>query len=351
MAGVTAAVVGGGLIAAGTIGAAAIGAASAADARGQALSKEQAAQQQWDNLKLQIPDLQARTLVLEKLQKAGQLTPELEQVIQQDNSNLNNVKADQTYTDAQKAALSKLEEVGHEGLTVQDRAALEEIKADANNREQGARNAILQDAASKGTLTGGGVLASQLANNQAQADRESLEDFRVGADARKRALEGIEQGGALATNLSTNDLNQKNKVATANDAINQFNTTNKQNVANANTTVNNQAQQYNLNNDQRIADTNVGLSNQATIYNNEQPNKVAQQNFENSKAVTAGSTGQLDKGAAMDQADAQQTQAMWNGIGQGVAKIGTGVLSSAIGGSDPTKKKTDLMAGDPTPAG
>lgn len=332
----------GGVAAAGTLGSAYMGNQAAGEANAAARQKEEQALAVWDELKTQLPTITPTRVELDKLKSAGLLTPEQEEVILAKPSAFEDIAVDQRLKDAQMRALDNLSDISDDGMTIEDRAAMAEIKSDLNNEEKAGREAILQNAAQKGTLSGGMVVADQLLNAQRTADRGSLEGFKVGADARKRALEAISAEGTLAGNMRTQDFGEQSKVADARDAINKFNTQQSSDVQQRNVAGRNAAQQYNLSNDQRIMDTNVGLSNQQTITNSNASNTANQANFNNAQSIAAGKTGQLNTMAQGDRTSGEQSAAMWSGVGQGINKIGTGAMDYALSQNKGSTGTTDL---------
>lgn len=334
-----AAAIAGTIVAAGAITGSVMANNAAKSATRAAMSKEERALAVWEDLKADLPDLQARRLVLDKLKSVGQYTPELEQAILTNDTELAKIAIPEKYKDAQDQALTGLQNVVDSGgVTPAERASEEELKADLGNTTKGIRERILQKAAERGTLSGGQVVAEQLQGAQGVSDQASLEAFKNKANARQMALDALEKEGNMATNLRTQDFGEQKSVADAQDTINKFNTSQSADSQTRNVQNKNNASQYNLNNDQRIADTNVGLENQETIYNLEQPNKVAQQKFDNEKSIASGQTNQFNQMAQTDQKAGQDTAAMWSGIGSGISKIGSAGLDYSLG-SDATKKK------------
>jgi len=116
---------------------------------------------------IQLPALEELKVQYEELKSAGLLTPELEQVFQQQASEMQNVSTDPRLKQAQLNALSSLEDIGQNGMTLQDKANLQKIQTQIGQQERGAREAIMQSQARRGTSGSGFELAAQLSNNQA----------------------------------------------------------------------------------------------------------------------------------------------------------------------------------------
>lgn len=130
------------------------------------------------------------------------------------------------------------------GLDDRAKARLEDIRRSEDVQAKGAREAILQDARSRGI--GGGDLVSQMLNAQGSADRRSASDTQVSADSEQRAIEAL----LNSANLSTTTRGQDYAKMSALDRIAQFNADNRYNLANSKSNLyqgigTSQANQYN----------------------------------------------------------------------------------------------------------
>jgi hypothetical protein len=264
-----------------------------------------------------IPSVEAMRLVMEDLKSQGQWTPELEASVNLGESQMGGITTDPLYREAQQKALSKLQEIGDSGgMLLEDRANLERTQGNIAADQRGAREAILQGAQQRGGYGSGTALAAQLMNQQAGATQAHQAGLDINAQAQKRALEAIQQGGNLAGSLRGQEFGEKERIAQAQDEIARWNAANQQAVRSSNTNLQNQAAQYNLNNAQRIADTNVQQRNAANQYNSQ----LYQQEFQN-KMTKQGAIGNARNGQAQGElAKGQQEAAMWTGIGSGVGQ-------------------------------
>ena len=148
---------------------------------------------------------------------------------------------------AQNRALSQLEDIGNNGgLRLSDKAALQDQQIENSAKARGDRQAIEANAAQRGVGGSGVHLASQLAGQQADADRDSRSRLSIAAAAKDRALQAIMGAGNLCTGYRNQDFNQQAQKATAADRINMFNAQNLQSVQNRNVERGNQAQAGNL---------------------------------------------------------------------------------------------------------
>lgn len=280
---------------------------------------------------LSTPDVQQMQLQLEELVNAGEITPEEAKVYLQQKSAANNISVDPRFNTAQMAALDQLSDIGENGLTDVDRAALAKIKTEEDANLRGEREAILSDAQARGVGGSGIELMNQLQNAQDNATRASARDTDVAGMSQQRKLDAIKAAGGLAGNMADRSFGQQMDVARANDAIDQFNTSNRNSIGLANTNARNAAQAANLANAQRIYDTNVGLRNEAQKNNK----SLAQLDYENrlKKAQgIAGAQGALS--GAYGQAGANNMN-LTGSLIQGGATLGAGALK----GSDRNFKK------------
>jgi len=198
---------------------------------------------------------------------AGQMTPEDAETYLLEASAQEQVSTDPRLRQAQMNALSQLEGVAQSGLTVGDRGDLQRIQGEAAAAEKGQRDAILQNAQSRGVAGSGMELASQMMAQQQGANRASQQGFDVAKQAQARALEAMLQSGNLGGQIRTQDFGEQSKLAEARDAISRFNTQNKQAVNMANVDARNAAQLRNVNMAQDVANRGQDTQNQERLYN------------------------------------------------------------------------------------
>lgn len=249
---------------------------------------------------LPVPDAEKRRIVLERLQSTGQVSPEMATAIEQKETELGNVSTDPRLRQAQLDALARMQRVGQEGFTIEDKAALESAQKDIGRANRGRDEAIMQNLAARGQGGSGAELAARLANAQGAAEQSNTVGTNLASLASQRTLQGIEQSGQMAGNLRNQDYSEASRAAEAQDAINRFNAQNKQNVNLQNTGTSNEAQRLNLENTQNIANKNVGLENEQNKYNtqvNQDVYKDQLQRINDIKNLKAkkGEVGQLNQ--------------------------------------------------------
>jgi len=233
--------------------------------RGESEKALNAARRRFDDI--QMPTLDEMKVKLSEAVNAGQMTPEEAETYLLEASAQEQVKTDPRLREAQMKALSQLEGVADGGLTVGDRGDLQRIQGEAAAAEKGQRDAILQNAQSRGVAGSGMELASQLMAQQGAASRASQQGFDVAKQAQARALEAMLQSGQLGGNIRSQDFGEQSKLAEARDAISRFNTQNKQAVNMANVDARNAAQLRNVNTAQDVANRNQDVRNQQALYN------------------------------------------------------------------------------------
>jgi hypothetical protein len=264
---------------------------------------------------IQSPELQQ--IALEQYASQGEITPEFEKEILQQDTAMKGISLDPRLKQAQMEALESLRDVGRTGLRAEDRLALEEIQMKAARDAQAQREAILQSRQMRGLAGGGDELVAALQAGQSEANTGRLAGLQQAAMAQRAALQGIAQGGQLGGQIRQQEYGEQSDLAKATDEINRFNTGAQIARQQRNINRTNEAQQANLANKQQLSNLNVGLANQQNIYNKQ---TLPQQQFENrfkvagSKAnVLTGHGAYLGDVAANKQAG---QQALFEGAGQ-----------------------------------
>lgn len=269
-----------------------------------------------------IPPAESMQITLKYLSSVGKLTPELEESINQQDTELKNIELDPRSKEAQFRALSELEELGDGGMRLSDEAAMADAMGNVQTKSRGAREAIDASMKARGAFGSGAELASKLAAQQ-DADAEANEiGLKTAAGAQDRALQAIIQAGELGGNLRAADFGEQKAIADAQDQINAFNTANSRDTVARNVAAKNAANQFNLMNEQRIGDENVGTANKEQIYNKE----LKQKEFENTLQKEQSVANALTQNASQLSKDASNTAAKWAGVGQGVGEIGASLI-------------------------
>lgn len=278
---------------------------------------------------ISLPSIEEQEIELERMRSAGELTPEMEDAIGQTASKMEGVSTDPRLAGVQNSVLDRLVKQGSEGLTAEDRAALNDVRREGAREQQSTQQAIMANMAARGAGGAGAELAAQLQSSQAGADRASQESDRLASMAQQRALAALSQSGGMATSMRGQEFGEKSDVAKAQDEINRFNTANQQNVQQRNVGSRNNAQASNLQNAQNIMNQNVQLSNQQQMHNK----ALAQQQFDNKMKQAQAASGASNQVAAQHSANAASTAAMGSGIGS--------ALNTGIQAYDKQKRKDE----------
>lgn len=279
---------------------------SASDNRAEALA-------QFANMS--APDIEKMKLNLAQYGNAGNLSPEMVQLITQGDTSLTNVSVDPRLRASQQSALSGVEELANRGMNASDLAGFELARRNAAGEAQAKQNQILQGMQQRGQGGSGAELLASLQNAQSGSDRlqqAQLEEAQARQQARQQALM---QQSQMASNLRGQDYGEQSNLANARDQIARFNATNAQNVNQTNTGASNQAQQFNLTNAQNLRNMNTELGNKQQIHNQ----NLNQTDFENKMKIAGAKSGAYGVAADASSKEAASTAGMWAGVGQGAA--------------------------------
>jgi hypothetical protein len=290
-----------------------------------------------DDLKaIGIPPIEAQQMVMEQYRSAGELDPELEQVINQQNTGMQDINIDPRLKEAQLNALSELQGIGQSGgMRLSDQAAAEGALGRIQSQERGSREAIAQNLREKNQFGGGDELAMQLANQQNSAQNANQIGLGLAGQAQQNALQAIMQGGQLGGQMQGQEFSQQAQIKQAQDAINRFNAQNSQDVSSRNVGRQNEAQGWNLQNKQNIMNQNTSGANQAQQYNK----GLIQQQFENqmNQASALGNIRNQQATAVGNYGDKQAQ--MYGQMGQGINQAASAYAAS------PNRKSTGSVVG------
>jgi hypothetical protein len=149
--------------------------------------------------------------------------PEAAQAILQQRPELAGVFADPEAVAAQRTALQRMQQIGEKGYTVEEQAALNQIRSDEAARAAGEQAALRSQFAQRGVGGSGAELAQQMISAQGQAQRESQRGLDVAANAQRRAFQALQNQGALAGQMRTTGFAEAETRARAEDERRKFN--------------------------------------------------------------------------------------------------------------------------------
>jgi hypothetical protein len=224
------------------------------------------------NLTALIPQLQARV-------QQGVLTPAQAEAYLQQASEMQNVQGDPNALFNARQNLAQLENIAaNKGITQADQAQMDMLFRQAAAKAGQDRQAQIQALQQQGVAGGGAELAARLAGSQGIANAGADFGAKTAQNAQQRALAALEASLQGNTALNSQLFNQQAQKASAQDAINSFNTTARNKMAELNA-ANQQA--ANLQNFQMANE--IGKENVATV--NKQammPYQAAQEQYNNS---------------------------------------------------------------------
>jgi hypothetical protein len=295
-----------------------------------------------------VPTIDSMGVHLQDYTNAGQLANAKESALTQDPSKLAGVSVDPRLRLAQMSALSQMQGLSNTGLNATDQAALIDSRNSVASADHGRQAAIMQNMQARGMGGAGSELAQRLMSAQAATNQQATDSNNIAAQAQARALQAMSQAGSMSTGMANTDFSQKAQVASAQDAINNFNTQNQQAVAARNIGSQNQANLYNVQNAQDVANKNTGVANEGEMHNK----GLYQTQFQDQMDKSKGLAGQYGDVSKYDANSAQATRDMYSGVGNAVGQAatayGTNKANNALNTTtpaDPTKKDPNNFVG------
>lgn len=297
-----------------------IGANSAKKGRKQAAAASAAAYAELTKIGMP-PDL-SKEIILKQFQSEGILTPELEQEINLQSSQVAQIKEDPSLRNDQMDVLNTLGGVSRGGLRTEDRAAYNELRSKVQQDAEAKRQQILQSMQARGQSGSGNELMAQLQSAQASADTASSGADNLAAEASRRALEALSQRANLAGSVRTQDASADEMRARAIDDRNQFLYRNsvdrqRQNIGNKNT-----AQADNLTNAQNLSNKNTAQANEESLRQSQAKRDYFDDQFRLATAKANALNQQGSMAQSAGQAKANSYSSLGNALAQGVAAYG-----------------------------
>lgn len=280
---------------------------------------------------------------IQQYTQAGIITPEEADTISQGQTAFSDISVDSTGRDAEIAALKKLQEISDAGGNdAQYQEAIGNATDTINTQLRGQREAIMQDAAQRGTANAGTTLAAKLSGISDATRGANQAGVSAAADAEKRALEALSQSATIGGTVTAQDYAEEAAKASAIDAINKYNAQNAQSVESSNVAAKNAAQAANVAAAQSVSDKNVSEANTKAKYDA----TIPQQIYEDELAKAEGISNAYTNTAKNDAANSANSK---SGLGGVIGAIGA--LFSK-GGEVPgkAKKPGDSIENDTVPA-
>jgi len=146
-------------------------------------------------------------------------------------SEMFNISTDPRYRDAELAALRDLEEQSKNGITAADRADMARTESQQNRANRGRLGAIQQNMQARGMSGSGMDLVAQMQAAQDSTEIEAMKALEREGMMQTRKQDATSRMGSLAGQLQGRDFSQQAQAASAQDAINRFNTQNTNSVS------------------------------------------------------------------------------------------------------------------------
>jgi len=253
-------------------------------------------------------------LSVPELEKYVLENPELVGLLEAQNidpSKMGDITEDQSLRANQMKALEGLSQRADEGITSEDKYAMEQMLGDVAGQEKASQAAIEQEMARKGMDSSGAALMSKLQTKQSGANTARDNAMQMMAQAQQNKMNALSQLGAQSGQMSAQDFNKQAQVKSAEDAIARANAMNRQNVSGQNLA----ARQGIENQRANIANMNKQVANQ-----------IAQQDFQNQYSKT-GAQGSVTNSMSQIAANAPQKP---GGLQSALGGAATG---ASVGGS------------------
>jgi hypothetical protein len=221
----------------------------------------------------------------------GTMTAAQAQTAIQQQSALAGIQIDPAAMNAQTQALTQLQKVATDGgLTAQDKAQLNDLNNQVNSQNRGRQLAVQSQSREQGIGGSGADLAARLSAAQGANQAASTQATDVAGNAQARALQAMLASGQLGGQIQNEQFGEAAQKASAQDAINQFNTALKQQTNQQNTADQQQANLTNFNTANTIAGNNTNIANTQAMLPLQ---TAAQQNNQNLN--WAGTTARADQ--------------------------------------------------------
>lgn len=289
--------------------------------------------------KIKVPTAESMQITLQKLVQAGVLTPEQAETMLIEGNAFDDVSSSNAGLDSELDVMSKLQNITDQGgRDATEQADLQDALNAVAAQNRGMNEATLQQAAQRGTLTGGQTLASQLLNNSMGAQQANTSALRANADAQARQMQALNSLGTLGGNVQGQIYGADANKANAANAIAQFNAQQSNAMNQFNTGAKNQAQQFNLQNAQDISNKNVGNENA----NRERNSNLIQQNFTNQLNKAQASMGGAQNLANQQQSGFNQNMGLWGQM------IGSAATAASGGAGNPGGTQGGFGGGPPS---
>ncbi len=233
---------------------------------------------------LDMPRYEDLKLSLERYAKGEALSPDQLQALQELDSEVSKISQDKTAKQTQLDALAAMKIRARGGLTLQDKADLQEAKRDIDRQQSGVQKSIIQNMQARGQGGSGAELAARLSAGQQGAQMASQNSLATAARAQQAAMQSLKDSASLGRQIGQDQLDFDKMKAQSIDDTRRRNLERMQAAMQYNIGNQNAAKQANWDRANKVADANVNLGNQEQQYNknllmadyNNQKNRLAE---------------------------------------------------------------------------
>lgn len=315
----------GGMVTAGVVASSVIGGLlSSSSAKKAAKAQQAAAAAAFAELnKLGLPPDISKEVILKQFSSMGILSPELEQEVNLQESQVSKIQEDPSLRNASMEVLNTLGGMSRGGLRAEDRAAYNELRSRVQQDAEAKRQQLMQKFSSIGMTNSGANIASQLQSIQASADSASAGADSLAAEASRAAANALTQRANLAGNIRTQDMSAEQMKARAIDERNRFLYENSVIRQRQNTAAVNAAQESNLKNQQNVANANINQENEESLRQNEAKRQYYMDQLDLAKAKANALNSQGSAASAGYEARGKAQAGIFGAIGQGIGAYGS----------------------------
>jgi hypothetical protein len=221
------------------------------------------------------PNYDMSRITPKTIQMVSKFSPEAAARIQEQAPELAKAsQAAQTGRQAQLAALERYQQISQGGEDPELAQAMTQAAQRSDREAQSRQASVLQDAARRGTLGSGQMLAGQLQASSDASQRGASAAQLAAAESYRNRLNALSQGAQIGGQVRSSEMGEAQNNA---DIINQFNQRNTaayQNYLNNASQMRNQANLRNLGEEQRIQELNAGNQYQSDWANRDYQNKA-----------------------------------------------------------------------------
>lgn len=231
-----------------------------------------------------LPDLDLSAITPKDYKSVGQYVPEMSEYIQETQPELvRATEAAKTGRESQMAALQKYRDIASGGFDPMLAQKLGEASDKARGDAQSRQESILQDAARRGMLGSGFMVAKQMNQGADAMRRQAQESQMAAAEAYRNQLNALDRSASLGGDVRQSEMSEQGRNADILNSFNQRTSRAYQDWLTQRANLANQAQMRNMTNQQDISNRNISGQNQAALSNRDRWNQGQQQQFQNKR--------------------------------------------------------------------